>query len=75
MKIAKVKSSAKEQIVTMPKEAEFHANVAAVKVIVAGNERILRPSNRTWDDFFQSAATYDFCNARSSQYQSEREQF
>lgn len=75
MKIAKVKSLAKEQIVTMPKEAEFHANVTTVKVIVAGNERILRPINRTWDDFFQSAATVDFCNARSSQYQSEREQF
>ncbi len=75
MKIAKVNSSAKEQIITMPKEVAFHANVTAVKIIAEGNERILRPCNRTWDDFFQAAATDDFCNARSSQYQSEREQF
>lgn len=75
MKYAEVKSSAKEQIVTMPKEAAFDANVTAVKVIVAGNERILRPCNRTWDGFFQSASAADFCDELSSQYQSEREQF
>lgn len=74
MKISKVKSSAKEQIVTMPKDAAFPANVAVVEVIVAGEERILRPLNRAWDEFFQSATTEDFCDERSNQQQSEREQ-
>lgn len=75
MKIAKVKSSAKEQIVTMPKEAEFHASVTAVEVIVTGNERILRPSNSTWDKFFHSLTTEDFCDERSSAQEFHREQF
>lgn len=75
MNIAKVKSSAKEQIVTMPIKAAFPAKVTAVNVIVAGNERILRSCNNTWDDFFRSTVADDFCYEFSRQEQSHEAEF
>ena len=63
------------QAVRLPVEARFPDDVKTVNVRVVGNERILSPSQNSWDSFFLSEddVTDDFMTERASQEQSPRE--
>lgn len=65
------------QSVRLPAEARFPDKVKKVTVRVVGQDRIISPTEATWDSFFLSAETVsdDFMNERAPQEQSEREAF
>jgi len=63
------------QAVRLPADTRFPDNVKKVNVRVVGKERILTPTESTWDSFFLSGegVSDDFMNERASQEQSARE--
>lgn len=63
------------QAVRLPAETRFPKSVKRVHVRVRGTERILTPTDQTWDSFFLGDATVsdDFMPERASQSQPERE--
>lgn len=67
----------RSQAVRLPAEVRFPDHVKKVTVRIKGQDRILSPSEKTWDSFFLSgeSATEDFLSERASQEQSAREEF
>jgi antitoxin VapB len=65
------------QAVRLPAEMRFPDYVKKVMVMVVGKDRILSPSEHSWDSFFLSeeSVSEDFMNERATQIQSEREDF
>ncbi|MEE7626291.1 type II toxin-antitoxin system VapB family antitoxin [Methylobacter sp. Wu8] len=65
------------QAVRLPAETRFPENVKKVTVRVVGQDRVLSPTDRSWDSFFLSEqrVTDDFMTERASQEQQEREAF
>lgn len=65
------------QAVRLPAETRFPENVKKVTVRVVGQDRVLSPTDRSWDSFFLSEqrVTDDFMTERASQEQREREAF
>lgn len=65
------------QAVRLPAEARFPEEVKKVNVRVQGVDRILSPSDKTWDSFFwgDRTVTEDFLPERATQAQTERESF
>ena len=63
------------QAVRLPAEARFPESIKKVEVRVLGQERIIAPAERSWDNFFLQAGTVsdDFLPERAGQEQSERE--
>ncbi|MDZ4728842.1 MAG: type II toxin-antitoxin system VapB family antitoxin [Xanthomonadales bacterium] len=63
------------QSVRLPVETRFPASVKRVHVRVRGNERILTPTDQTWDSFFlgEASVSDDFMQERADQSQPERE--
>jgi len=63
------------QSVRLPVETRFPASVKRVHVLVRGNERILTPTDQTWDTFFlgEASVSDDFMQERADQVQAERE--
>ena len=63
------------QSVRLPLETRFPASVKRVYVRVRGNERILTPTDQTWDSFFlgEAGVSDDFMQERADQSQPERE--
>lgn len=77
MATAKVFMNNRSQAIRMPVEARFDESVKSVTIRVVGKERILSPTENTWDSFFLSSTsvTDDFMNERASQEQEARESF
>lgn len=77
MATAKVFMNNRSQAVRMPVEARFDDSVNSVTIRVVGKERILSPTENTWDSFFLSSTsvTDDFMNEGASQEQEERKSF
>lgn len=77
MATAKVFMNNRSQAIRMPVEARFDETVKSVNVRIVGKERILSPSENTWDSFFNcsTSVTDDFINERASQEQTPRESF
>lgn len=67
----------KTQIIHLPLEACFDAQVKRVFIRINGKERILTPIENTWDSFFLSEekVTDDFLTERAIQIESNRESF
>ena len=65
------------QAVRLPAEMRFPDYVKKVMVRAVGKDRILSPSEHSWDSFFLSeeSVSEDFMNERATQIQSEREDF
>lgn len=65
------------QAVRLPADKRFPDKVKKVNVRVVGNDRILSPTENTWDSFFlvDEGVTDDFMVERASQEQAEREAF
>lgn len=65
------------QSVRLPMETRFPKSVKRVNVRVRGNERILTPTDQTWDSFFlaETGVSDDFMPERADQSQPERESF
>ncbi len=65
------------QAVRLPAETRFPKSVKRVQVRVRGNERILTPTDQTWDSFFlgEDSVSDDFMEERAGQSQPEREAF
>lgn len=63
------------QAVRLPAETRFPKSVKRVHVRVCGNERILTPTDQTWDSFFlgEASVSDDFMQERPDQFQPERE--
>ena len=59
------------QSVRLPAETRFPDDVKKVKVRVMGKDRILSPTENTWDSFFLSEdrVTDDFLTERATQEQ------
>ena len=77
MPIGFVYKDNRTQVVRLPSETRFPDGVKQVMVRVVGNDRVLSPINQSWDSFFHSEqhVTDDFMPTRSSQEQSDREEF
>ena len=67
----------RSQAVRLPAEMRFPNNIKKVNVRAVGKDRIISPSENTWDSFFMSvqSVTDDFLTERASQIQAEREEF
>jgi antitoxin VapB len=65
------------QAVRLPAETRFPESVRKVDVRVVGQERIITPTDSTWNSFFlgDKTASDDFMAERASQQQPEREGF
>ncbi len=63
------------QAIRLPVETRFPEGVKKVAVRVVGMDRIISPTNNTWDSFFltKEAVSDDFMTERASQDQPERE--
>ena len=63
------------QAIRLPVETRFPEGVKKVTVRVVGMDRIISPTNNTWDSFFltKEAVSDDFMTERASQDQPERE--
>ncbi len=63
------------QSVRLPVDTRFPPSVKRVHVLVRGNERILTPTDQTWNTFFlgEASVSDDFMQERADQFQSERE--
>ncbi len=63
------------QAIRLPVETRFPEGIKKVTVRVVGMDRIISPSNNTWDSFFlnKEAVSDDFMTERASQDQPERE--
>ena len=69
--------SNRSQAVRIPAHLRLPDSVKEVEVRACGQERIIAPSNRSWDSFFIDGPTVpaDFLEERASQQQNEREPF
>jgi len=69
--------SNRSQAVRIPAHLRLPDSVKEVEVRACGQERIISPSNRSWDSFFIDGPTVpaDFLEERASQQQNEREPF
>jgi len=65
------------QAVRLPAEMRFPENVKKVNVRAIGKDRIISPTENTWDSFFLSdqSVSDDFMTERATQNQPERENF
>ncbi len=65
----------KTQSVRLPADTRFPQGVKRVNVRVVGADRVLSPTDRTWDSFFspENKATKETMIERDSQEQAERE--
>ncbi len=72
MTTSSVFTNNRTQAVRLPAEMRFPDSVKKVEVRVSGQERIIAPTESTWDSFFLGAttATEDFMVERASQIQS-----
>ena len=65
----------RSQAVRLPADMRFPDSVKKVEVRIVGLERIIAPSESTWDSFFLGGRTVsdDFMTERADQHQSERD--
>ena len=65
----------RSQAVRLPADMRFPDSVKIVEVRIVGLERIIAPSESTWDSFFWGGQTVsdDFMTERADQHQSERD--
>ena len=75
MSTSTVFTNNRSQAVRMPADMRFPESVKKVEVRAVGQERIIAPTDATWDSFFLAAplVSDDFMSERASQQQSERE--
>ena len=75
--ITKLFLSNRSQAVRIPADLRLPDSVKEVEVRACGQERIIAPVGRSWDNFFQEgpAVNDDFLVERAGQEQAEREPF
>lgn len=75
--VTKLFLSNRSQAVRIPAHLRLPDSVKEVEVRACGQERIISPSNRSWDSFFIDGPTVpaDFLEECASQQQNEREPF
>lgn len=73
--IGSVFENNRTQAIRLPVETRFPEGVKKVTVRVVGMDRIISPTNNTWDSFFlaKEAVSDDFMTERASQDQPDRE--
>ena len=70
----KVFKSNKTQAVRLPKAVAFDDSISEVEIIVVGNTRIISPSGRSWDLWFDApGVSDDFMAEREQTADQERE--
>ena len=75
MSTSTVFTNNRSQAVRLPADMRFPDSVKKVEVRIVGLERIIAPSESTWDSFFLGGQTVsdDFMTERADQHQSERD--
>lgn len=75
MKTTTVFTNNRTQAVRLPAEVRLPDNVRTVTIRARGAERIIAPSGKTWDHFFQAGPSVsdDFLEDFGSQIDRERE--
>jgi antitoxin VapB len=75
--VTKLFLSNRSQAVRIPAHLRLPDSVKEVEVRACGQERIIAPTNLSWDSFFIDAPAVpaDFLEERASQQQNERESF
>ena len=64
----------KSQAVRLPKPVAFPDSIVEVEIVAAGDKRIITPSGRAWDDWFDGpGVSSDFLTAREQPPDQERE--
>ncbi len=70
----KIFKSNKSQAVRLPKSVELPGNIKNVDIIAICNKRIITPSGKSWDDWFDgSGVSDDFMELREQPREQERE--
>ncbi|MBF0784959.1 antitoxin [Muribacter muris] len=65
------------QAVRLPATMRFDEHIKKVNIRIVGKDRILSPTEHSWDSFFltEQNVSDDFLNERERSIQTEREEF